>query len=550
VDPAGTTSFTYNQLGQVLTKTQLTGAVALTVAYTYDAFARLSSIKYPSGKLITYSYDTSGRVSALLTGAGGIVYFPFGPAKGWTEPNGATYGRTFDKDGRISFIALGGTVNVQTLTYDNASRITGLTETGLNAKAYGYDNDDRLTSFVNDATTTSSYTYDADSNRSSTITAAGTTTYHYPTTSNRVVSLSGLTTETETYDVSGNQIFGGKSFYNYDARGRLVAATTGGILTRYYVNAFGQRIEKAGPHVPNGGANEYVYDEQGHLIGEYNSGGGIVNETVWLGDIPVAVLSGAGGATVYSVGADWLNAPHVIQNAGKQNVWTWDHYAFGDNVPNQNPTGLGAFVYNPRFPGQYKDVETGLNYNINRDYNPTLGRYVESDPIGLKADINTYGYVRANPISLTDAKGTQPNNYGRRQSFDKSQWDFVGMGDDFRFYAGNIIGVEASSLAFPPTNQFWFTVLAWPTTANGTPEPVMTAPPPWYDPNSGPTSPVWYASGLTGSAISGNQFVIHTSVPNPKNLWTLKIPDQQDAHANAISELLQAYTPKDPKVCP
>ncbi len=111
-------------------------------------------------------------------------------------------------------------------------------------------------------------------------------------------------------------------------------------------------------------ANEYVYDQQGHLLGEYNSTGGIVNETVYLGNTPVAVLTGAGGATVYSVSADWLNTPHIIQNASKQDVWTWDHYAFGDNAPNQNPSGLGTFNYNLRFPGQYKDVETGAKLQL------------------------------------------------------------------------------------------------------------------------------------------------------------------------------------------
>ena len=103
--------------------------------------------------------------------------------------------------------------------------------------------------------------------------------------------------------------------------------------------------------------------------------------------------------------ADWLNAPHIIQNASKQDVWTWDHYAFGDNASNQNPSGLGAFVYNQRFPGQYKDVETNLNYNYFRDYNPTLGKYVESDPLGLLSGINTYGYVNGDPPLAIDFYG-------------------------------------------------------------------------------------------------------------------------------------------------
>jgi RHS repeat-associated protein len=55
-------------------------------------------------------------------------------------------------------------------------------------------------------------------------------------------------------------------------------------------------------------------------------------------------------------------------------------YSFvDDNAPNQNPSGLGVFTYNLRFPGQYYDAETGLNYNGARDYNPVLGRYIESD---------------------------------------------------------------------------------------------------------------------------------------------------------------------------
>ena len=66
-------------------------------------------------------------------------------------------------------------------------------------------------------------------------------------------------------------------------------------------------------------------------------------------------------------------------------------------------------VYNLRMPGQYADTETGLNYNAGRDYDPAIGRYIESDPIGLNGEsYSTYGYVRGNPLSYNDPSGEVP----------------------------------------------------------------------------------------------------------------------------------------------
>ena len=101
-----------------------------------------------------------------------------------------------------------------------------------------------------------------------------------------------------------------------------------------------------------------------------------------------------------------LNTPRLIADSTGTTVWQWDNQEpFGNDVPNANPAGAGAFEFNLRFPGQYYDRETGLAYNYFRDYDSAIGRYILSDPIGLRGGINTYAYVRGNPLSFGDPTG-------------------------------------------------------------------------------------------------------------------------------------------------
>jgi RHS repeat-associated protein len=154
----------------------------------------------------------------------------------------------------------------------------------------------------------------------------------------------------------------------------------------------------------------YVYDEQGHLLGEYDASGKPIQETVYLGDLPVAVVSpGASGPAITYIYADHLQAPRVLARASDNRmVWRWDQAdPFGLIQPDENPSGLGKFAYNLRFPGQVFDRETNNHYNYFRDYDPQTGRYIESDPIGLGGGVNTYGYVGSDPVSSIDPTGLQ-----------------------------------------------------------------------------------------------------------------------------------------------
>jgi len=125
-----------------------------------------------------------------------------------------------------------------------------------------------------------------------------------------------------------------------------------------------------------------------------------------MGDTPVATIRPGTPAVVYYVHADHLNAPRMVTRPSDNKIaWRWDTDPFGTVAPNQNPQSLGTFVYNLRCPGQYYDSETGLNYNYFRDYDPQVGRYVESDPVGLQGGINTYAYTKSNPVMWKDPRG-------------------------------------------------------------------------------------------------------------------------------------------------
>lgn len=399
-------SWTYDTHGRVTGKGQVVAGVTESVGYAYTN-NDLTSIVTPSGQTIAYTYTNHRITSIAINGTtllSGATYAPFGPVTGWTWGNSTTVSRTYDEDYKITVINTA--ADPIDFGYDNAFRITGVTDTGAGANTWtlNYDLLDRLTS-ASETAASYGWTYDANGNR---LTQTGTnaSTFTPSTTSNQLNTVTGALSRTYGYDAAGDTTGYSNLTLTYNGRGRMSEATVGGTNSTYIYSAVGQMIEK------NAAATVtiLVYDEAGHLLGEYSSTGALIQETVWMGDIPVATLRPNGsGISIYYVHTDQLNAPRkVSQPSSNTLTWRWDADPLGTAAPNQNPGGLGTFVYNLRFAGQYYQAETGLNYNYFRDYDPQTGRYVESDPIGLRGgSASTYSEVNNNPISYTDPRGLE-----------------------------------------------------------------------------------------------------------------------------------------------
>jgi RHS repeat-associated protein len=209
------------------------------------------------------------------------------------------------------------------------------------------------------------------------------------------------------YDAAGNTLSDGQRTFTYNDAGRMITATQNSLTTSYQYNALGQRVKKT-----NATTTYFVYDEAGHLAGEYDQAGNLIEELVWLGDIPVASIRNneqGNGVGVFYIHTDHLNAPtKLTRSTDNQIVWRWDHDPYGNGTPNEDPDGNGLFVnFNLRYPGQYFDQETGLLYNYFRYYDPTTGKYITSDPIGLEGGINTYAYSGGDPLANFDIDGLE-----------------------------------------------------------------------------------------------------------------------------------------------
>lgn len=107
---------------------------------------------------------------------------------------------------------------------------------------------------------------------------------------------------------------------------------------------------------------------------------------------------------LYYIHNDHLGTPKKLTDQNGTVIWSASHDPFGKGTVDASST----IEFNLRFPGQYYDAETNLHYNYYRTYDPETGRYLTSDPIGLRGGLNIYRYAGENPVNLVDPLGLAP----------------------------------------------------------------------------------------------------------------------------------------------
>lgn len=436
-DGSGTTSFGYDHRGNLTAKAQPVG----TLGWSYDLADRIVQVSYPSGRDVEYTRDTKGRVVDVKTrphsGSGwtilatNIAYEPFGPLKSADLGNGLKLSQDWGDDRRLAskrlYTAGGSAVWHLAYAYDNDDNIIAITDlvNGTNSRSFGYDSVDRLTRVDGSSGpfAREDYVHDKNGNRTAverrtnaTDTAAAESDAYVRTSgTNRFTSVAPASggTRTFTHDARGNLIGetrpGGPSVtLGYDGHARLANYAVAGAETwAMLYNGFDERV---GLTSTLGGSSvaerRFIYDADHRITGEYGATTSELRaEYIWL-QPDVGEASPFGGDDGLS---GYMPLAVAIRDGSTSKIhWTQGNH-LGTPVVTTDasgaivaPSGYGRIG----FPGQVEQ-HADLYYNYHRDYDPTLGRYVQADPIGLEGDFNPYQYAEANPLVGVDPYGLQ-----------------------------------------------------------------------------------------------------------------------------------------------
>jgi RHS repeat-associated protein len=434
---------------------QVTGG---TVTWQYDPQNQLSSIVVPGNgaqnlRTISYSYQWMAAIRKVLPGA--VVDMEFDalqrPTRIKTQAIGTGTGSA----------PLGALLQDLKHTFNPVSRLTQR-NSKEGASTYEYDDLDRLTQAIPPTSINlasgsrlnlpiETYAYDGLHNRVKSRHQTGALNNAWSTNANHQLTQYGDPTATQnsaltsiiapkvtqTFDANGNLsrkivtpedtsslgLRQGRQSqrYTYNLAERLIetADDNGNTIAQYAYDPFGRRIKKIVRQALTAdsatGTTLYFYSDEG-LIAESDESGNISTTYGWhpqrsVSTDPVFKRDHQGSNTTeHYYHNDHAGTPQKLTNAAGEITWAAYQEAFGRTTVDNgvNPQTTAATTNNLRFAGQYEDSETGTHYNGQRDYDPSTGRYLQTDPIGLAGGLNTYAYVEGDPVNFIDPTGENP----------------------------------------------------------------------------------------------------------------------------------------------